>query len=349
MIPRVSIIILNWNGWEDTIECLESVYNIKYPAYDVIVVDNGSEDDSVSKIKSYCKGEAIPSSSFFEARNKNKPLKIFEYNPEIDNQEIETDNIIPTDDSLNNNGLILLETGENKGFAAGNNVGMKFAYEHLTPDYFLLLNNDTVVDSLFLNELVEVANSDDKIGFVGPKTYYYDNKNVLQVAGGAKIDLYRAEPINVDLGEIDRGQYDENFELGYVNGSCMLCKTEMAKKIGLMDESHFMYWEETDWCYRARNNGYKSVYAFKSMIWHKVGKSSQTSLKVFYHNRNRVYFMRKNVNGFKMTIYLIYLFLIYFWFMSAVYLIYRKDRELFRAFYQGTKDGFKVKPKIVKI
>ena len=77
--PKVSIIILNWNGWEDTIECLESLYQITYPNYDVIVVDNGSEDDSIEKIKEYAEGKVRVESKFFEYDSRNKPIKIMEY------------------------------------------------------------------------------------------------------------------------------------------------------------------------------------------------------------------------------------------------------------------------------
>ena len=64
--PHVSIIILNWNGWRDTIECLESVYRITYPNYDIIIADNGSEDDSIKKIKDYTEGNLEVSSKFFK-------------------------------------------------------------------------------------------------------------------------------------------------------------------------------------------------------------------------------------------------------------------------------------------
>jgi GT2 family glycosyltransferase len=71
-MPRVSIIILNWNGWKDTIECLESVYQITYPNYDVIVVDNGSENESVEKIKEYAEGRLSVESHFFTLQKINR-------------------------------------------------------------------------------------------------------------------------------------------------------------------------------------------------------------------------------------------------------------------------------------
>jgi GT2 family glycosyltransferase len=81
-IPKVSIIILNWNGWEDTIECLESLYQITYSNYDVIVVDNGSEDESIEKTKEYAEGKIRVESKFFEYSSENKPIKIIEYTRE---------------------------------------------------------------------------------------------------------------------------------------------------------------------------------------------------------------------------------------------------------------------------
>ena len=79
MNAKVLIIILNWNGWRDTIEYLESLYQITYPNYDVIVVDNGSEDESIEKIKEYCEGKIKVESKFFGYPNENKLIKSIEY------------------------------------------------------------------------------------------------------------------------------------------------------------------------------------------------------------------------------------------------------------------------------
>ena len=82
MFPRVSIIILNWNGWKDTIECLESVYRIEYPNYDVILIDNGSNNKSVEMIRKYTTGDIKVESPFFEYNPENKPIRVFEINEE---------------------------------------------------------------------------------------------------------------------------------------------------------------------------------------------------------------------------------------------------------------------------
>jgi len=163
--PKVSIIILNWNGWEDTIECLESLYQITYPNYDVIVVDNGSEDESIEKIKEYAEGNIEVESKFFEYSDRDKPIKIIEYKRE----EAEAGGGKEEDiaDLPSNKRMIITKNEKNYGFAEGNNIGMRYALKALNPEYVLLLNNDTVVDKEFLGELVKVWESDEKIGIVG--------------------------------------------------------------------------------------------------------------------------------------------------------------------------------------
>lgn len=169
--PRVSIIIINWNGWKDTIECLESVYQIDYPNFDVIVVDNNSLDDSLEKIKEYSSGKLLVESDFFCYKAENKPLHIAEY------MEDETLSNIKGPD------LIIIKNKGNLGFPGGNNIGINFALKHYAPNYLLLLNNDTVVHPGFLTELILEGEYNKDVGILGPKIYYYDNPDVIWSAG----------------------------------------------------------------------------------------------------------------------------------------------------------------------
>ena len=117
MNPKVSIIILNWNGWKDTIECLESLYQISYPNYDVLVVDNGSEDESIEKIKEYAEGKAKVESKFFEYNPENKPIKIIEYTRE--DAEAGGGKEKEIMDLPSNRKLIIIKNEKNYGFAGG--------------------------------------------------------------------------------------------------------------------------------------------------------------------------------------------------------------------------------------
>ncbi|BDZ69135.1 glycosyltransferase family 2 protein [Methanobacterium ferruginis] len=109
--PHVSIVIINWNGWQDTIECLESLLQINYPNFNVILVDNASEDDSLEKIHEYCTGQLEVNSSFFDYTPENKPIQLFEYNNDFENEEIPS---ITKNSSFKH--LTLIKNNKNYGF-----------------------------------------------------------------------------------------------------------------------------------------------------------------------------------------------------------------------------------------
>ena len=328
--PHVSIIIINWNGWKDTIECLESVYQIEYPNFDVIVVDNNSLDDSLDQIRAYSSGELKVDSDFFDYNAENKPLYITEY------MEGET----PSD--IKNLDLIILKNKRNYGFPRGNNVGIKFALENLDPDFILLLNNDTIVHPYFLTELVQEGHLNELVGILGPKIYYYDKKDVIWSAG-CRISWKLARGIQIGSGELDHGQYDEKKEVEYVSGSAFLIKSEVIKEIGLMDDKYFLYFEESDWTLRANNAGFKSLYVPRAKIWHKISKSGggiSQPLGLYYITRNRWVFMKKWAKKSD------YIFFVIYQVLGALILpillsIAYKNKKLFLAYYRGLKDGIK--------
>lgn len=327
----MAIIIINWNGWKDTIECLESLYQNNYDNYQVILVDNASTDDSLENIKNYLEGKLEIHSEYFKYRKENKPINFIEFSHNKCNDiEIET------------NDLILIKNQENQGFARGNNTGIRAALKIADPPYILLLNNDTVMDENFLTELVKTAESDLEIGFTGPKTYLYEYNDVIQAAGGGCIDFLRGESHELAFMEKDIGKYDESQGIEYVGGSCLLVKREVLKKVGLLDETYFMYWEDVDWCYNGREAGYKSFYSSKSKIWHKYGISSQDHFKTYYHNRNRLYFMRKHAPRNYYRKFISY-YIMEVLKESFYQLIYQRNWKMFTSLFKGTIDGFKLK------
>ena len=263
--PKVSIIILNWKGWEDTIECLESLYQITYPNYDVIVVDNSSEDESIEKIKRYAEGEIKVDSKLFKYNPSNKPIKIIEYTRgEAETGGGKENEIV---DLSFNRKMVLIKNEKNYGFAEGNNIAMRYALKALNPDYVLLLNNDTVVDKEFLGELVKVGESDEKIGVVGPKIYYYDFKGRRVELSGAKILFWMG---GIPIGSKDTDQI-KNVDM--VSGCCMLIKKEIIKITGMLDPVYFFGWEDADFCTKTKKLGYNVMCTQKRGIWHKIGAS----------------------------------------------------------------------------
>ncbi len=330
MNNKVSIIVLNWNRWKDTVECLESLYLTSYYDYTIIVVDNGSEDGSIVKIREFCSNKL--DSLKYPGKN---PVKIFEY----EKRESETANKLQKDfyELPSTEKLILIKNDQNYGFAEGNNIGIRFALNKLNTDYILLLNNDTVTDKCFLDELVKVAEKDQKIGFIGPKVYNYEyegKKNIISFAGGL-LNMYNGASIHIGDGEIDCGQYEKIREVDFVEGSCILIKKEVLEKIGLLDPKYHAYWEDNDLCSRGAAANYKSFVNPKSKIWHKVSVSSTNEVKTYYLTRNRLWFMKKYSNLLQYTIFILYFFIFKFW----IYLIISWKNKSIQMFLKGIIDG----------
>ncbi len=271
MNPKVAVIILNWNGWEDTIECLESLYQITYPSFNVIVVDNDSKDDSIKKIKNYCEGKIKPKSKFFKYTKDNKPIKTIEYTLE----NLNSPGISLNDHTNTNlNKLILIKNNENYGFAEGNNIGIRYAIKAFDQDYTLLLNNDTVVDKNFLTELVKIAESRAEIGVVGPKIYYYNANDRTDVASniGGVVDL-SSFPGYYDLSDVNPAEnYKGILECDWVSGAALMMKTRDIP-IKLLNKELFFGMEDIDLCIKLREHGYKVVSNLNSKIWHKTSVS----------------------------------------------------------------------------
>lgn len=338
--PNVAVILLNWNGWDDTVECLESLYRINYPNYGVVLVDNASSDESLKKIRDYSGGKLEVESKFFTYRAEDKPIKIIEYTYENE-VVVEDDEQFESTLSSSNNVLHLIKNDENLGFAGGNNVGIKFALEHMEPEYVLLLNNDTVVDAEFLNELVNTGESDDKIGFIGAKTYFYSEENLLQAAGGGIVDYKHGVVNEVGSNTLDNGEFDGSVDLDYVGGACLLCKRRVMEDIGLLDSDFFMYWEDVNWCLRGQKKGYTSAYSYKSMIWHKYGASSENIFKIYYLNRNRIYVIGEHAKRNDYIYFMLFFFAYRLWYESLDYLIKHRDIKKTKCLLKGAFGGLR--------
>ena len=189
--------------------------------------------------------------------------------------------------------VIVLENGMNLGFAEGNNVAIRYALEQ-GADYIFLLNNDTVVDPQMLRRLIEVAERDAQVAIVGPKICYFDEPQTIWSAGGILKPPWM--PIMLGLDETDRGQYDALREVDWVTGCALLIKSSVIRQIGLIDSRYFIYFEENDWCNKAKKSGFKILYVPEARIWHKIQPRHQalSPHHVYLMTRNRLLFLRNS-------------------------------------------------------
>jgi GT2 family glycosyltransferase len=245
-LPDVGVVILNHNGRLLAEKCVRSVIDSRYPAKDIMVVDNASTDGSVERLR-----------------------VLF---PDIQ----------------------ILVNSENLGVAGGRNRGFREAVRRGN-DYVLSLDNDAHIDPHLLNELVAVAEPDPRIGVVGPKTYSDDGSGKIQCTGG-QITYTQNVCSERGSGETDHGQYDKIEEVDYFPGFGFMARREVFEKLNFVDERFYGYGhEDTDFCLRATQLGYRIVYVPRAVMWHKGAATigSYSPRKKYLEAVNSAYFVRK--------------------------------------------------------
>ena len=300
-MTRCYVILVNWNGWRDTIECLESIFRLDYDDFRVVVCDNASGDDSVERLLAWAEGQQpVPRESQADRLRylTNPPVAKPIVCTAIDRQQAEKGGDPDLDVPLT-----VIRTGGNLGFAGGNNVGLSFALARGDFDYVWLLNNDTVVDPRALSALVERMHAKPSAGMCGSTLRYYGRPDRIQARGGGWYCRWTGLPWH--LGQLEnagrrvRPGHVERW-MNYVVGASMLVSRSFLESIGLMCEDYFLYFEEVDWAMRSRNN-FSLAYAPESVVYHKVGQSIGTSSDPrkkslvcdYYALRNRIFFSRR--------------------------------------------------------
>jgi GT2 family glycosyltransferase len=241
-LPLVAVVTLNWNGAAFLRECVDSVLASDYASFYVIVVDNGSTDNSCALLDDLYAG--------------NPAVKV-------------------------------LKNKANLGYSRGMNVGLDYGFKNLGADHCLVMNNDTRLDRQAIAALVRVAEVQPQTGFVTGKVYYYDQPGTFQTVGK------NSHPVlvnggHIGKGEKDEGQYDKDRELAFCDDIFWLVSRKVYEATGGYDPEFFLQAEDFDWQLRAKNAGFKIMYAHKAKLWHKesmaIGKKSPQ--KAYYDARN---------------------------------------------------------------
>lgn len=277
--PIVYIILLNWNGWQDTIECLESLEKATYPNFNVVIIDNASANDSVARIRASIKERRIPLAEYKLESRKEQPVPINAEEPKKTGlRRVE-----------------LISSAENLGFCAGNNVGMEFAHR-AGADYFLILNNDTIVEPNFLEPMVEVAETTDNVGLVGGVICYAESPETIWWAGG-KFDYLLETQRNLDRHHINEVQNTRPFETDWVSGCMTLVPRTTFESLGGYCEDFFIWSDEWDFSLRVKESGKCLLVVPQSIIYHKVGKALGIlkPLSYYYGTRNRLLLKKKHL------------------------------------------------------
>jgi GT2 family glycosyltransferase len=260
--PEVFIIVLNWNGWRDTVECLESLQQLHYSSFRMVVVDNGSSDDSLRFIRSWASGEELVASRYVTYQKDNKPLSIALYS----SFQAEAGGTRAGEETLSNShpnrALALIRSDENRGFPGGCNIGIRYALE-CGAEYVWLLNNDTVVAAKALAEAVKLAQSDKQVGLIGSVLSYYHDPTSVQAYGGGVVNWWCGTNRLLTAPRVSG--------LDFLSGASLLIKRPVIESIGSLDESYFFYWDDVAYSQSALKAGWRIDVAEGSRILHKEG------------------------------------------------------------------------------
>ncbi|NPA24878.1 MAG: glycosyltransferase, partial [Deltaproteobacteria bacterium] len=262
-VARICVIVLNYNGWADTLECLESLLRSTFADFQVVVVDNASTDDSITRLKAWANGELslfVPPGNPLRHLSQPPIPKPIPFNllrqDELDSTlpECEPDHPI-------RERLVFITANRNRGYAAGNNLGLKWAQANGPFTHFWILNNDTVIPSESPARLMEFARR-KKTDLTGVKLLNYTSPHSIQSLGG-RINRFFGTSLPI-LSENDLPE-----KLDYIEGAALLLSRKCLERNGMLPEEYFLFFEEVDYCFTARRKKLKLDIALSAEIFHK--------------------------------------------------------------------------------
>ncbi|MFC1915839.1 glycosyltransferase family 2 protein [Chloroflexota bacterium] len=300
--PRVTVIILNWNGLKDTIECLESIKRTTYANYEVVVVDNGSRGNDAQVLK-----EKFGNWAHIIENDKNYGF--------CGGNNIAIRYAL---DNLSSDYLMLLNNDT-------------IVDPELISELVKVAEVDPVI-GIVGPRMYYYDDPDRWHSVLGKKADHWKERAARAM---------RAVMVKIRRVQADRQQPDLPREVDWVIGTCFLISGKGVEDIGLLDENFFCYMEEIDYCTRARKAGYKIVYIPEAKFWHKFKRSSKkvTGFSCYYAVRNRFRLMRKHATQWQYWWFMIYFFGFHFWLATGYYLVFHRSSKLFLAFYRGVRDG----------
>ena len=295
---RVWVLLLNWNNGRDTAECLESIRLCTDPEIaGVVVCDNASSDDSCEAIRAWAAGAGVtlPEHQWLDGRFA----------------------LAGGDVSVGQSATrphCLIHTGNNLGFAGGNNVGLRWlAVQNAGFDAVFLLNNDTVLEPGAVTAVARRLVADRRVGMAGCTVAYFHQRDRVQAWGGATFARWLARAAHIGAHapiELVPAVQQVEARLDYVLGAALAISKECLDAVGLMEERYFLYFEEIDWAERARRAGFTLGFARDALVWHKEGGSTGSSadtakrslLSEHYLARSAIRFTRKFYPWFLPTV-----------------------------------------------
>ncbi|HYC50052.1 MAG TPA: glycosyltransferase family 2 protein [Gemmatimonadaceae bacterium] len=284
----VYIVLVNTNGWRDTIECLESVLRSDYPDVRVVVVDNGSTDDSLARIREWAAGTLAASGdssgrlSHLVTPAVPKPLPVA--------CRTRDELVAAGDIDWTRHRMAVVANGRNLGFTGANNVAMQYVMRHGEPSAtVLLLNNDTVIAPQAITRMVGLASANDNAAAVGCTLLQYQHPDVVETRAGARVQMWNGFSRLIGWGTPRGAARPSDQAMDFISGCCILVPRAVLDRVGPLDERFFIYCEDADWGVRIRAASFRLAYCAEAEVWHKGGATAvHRSVFHDYHNAKSV-------------------------------------------------------------
>lgn len=294
----IYIVLLNWNGWRDTIACLESLLPDMARGARLVVCDNDSADNSLDHIEAWARGRLH---SAFSGNARLDRLQQHRLPRPLAQRRSRTE--AERGDADPQARLILVDNGANLGFAAGNNVGLRFALQQEEMTHVWLLNNDTLVEPDCLAAMRTRLGRQGGPAVCGSMIHFFEQPELIQCIGGNRFDARRGRAMESEGRFIHEreappvAQVSER--LDYLSGCSMLLPRGFLEGVGLMNEEYFLYYEEIDWFTRAAGR-FELIVADDAHLYHREGgsigsrswRSGPSVLSDLHMFRSRIAFMR---------------------------------------------------------
>ncbi len=327
MKQKVAILILNWNGWKDTIECLESVLNLSYPNYQTVVLDNGSTDESPEKIKAWCRDS----------------LHIVEYDKKTAEKGGRPKDEAKLSEWPPNRRLVLIHSEENAGFAEGNNIAIKYALRCVEPaDYVFLLNNDTWIDKDCLTHSVAVS-KERNASVVTCVVKDAETGDLLFTGDHRPSRLFYVSYLWFRHKLLD----DEPSNMAW--GTAMMIRKDaildIESQIGyVFDPQLFLYSEDNDFSMRMLDMGYRIYLASKAFVFHKqtgscLNQKYKNSFLLYYATRNTILVAKRHISGVWLLFFHVYYPCVRF--KDVVFRLVRGQFHAASNILEGLWDGYR--------
>jgi len=272
------LITINYNNSPFTIDLLKSLSYVK-TSFRLILVDNASAVEDFNSLSTFVK-QGEDSSKYTEdsTRFLNDPSKQF----------------------------LLVRENKNLGFSAGNNAGIRIAQQQADFEAVALLNNDTEVDPFFLDEILQFRKQNELADLIGCRIFYANQRDVLLYDGGTYYKhSCRAKHLHMNRRLTEIQTSDLPHQTGFITGCFMYISKNCIDKIGLLDETLFMYNEDLEYCIRAHKMGLKLYYVPKAVIYHKISSIS-SPFSIYWAARNRFKVAKKHTNTFDFSYTLVF-------------------------------------------